>query len=138
MGDGNGLEQRFVRVEDQFSEMQSQLGQVVASVGKLEVGIATTNETVRSLAQAVRQVSDRQNERRDTNWFGLLGAVFGGVAVLGAFILLHVSPIRDQVTDHHRRLEVVTQRAIQDSADAARQAETLRWLEKDYDRRASP
>lgn len=139
MPESNGLEQRFSRVEDQIGEVQGQLGQVVASVGKLEVGIATTNETVRSLAQSVQQVSDRQNERRETNWFGLVTACIGVISILGAFIMLHVSPIREQVSDHHRRLEVVTERAIQQAADAARQAETLRWLEKAHDRKqASP
>lgn len=126
---------RIERIEADQQELGRKVYEVTAAVGKIEVGMNSLISVVRDQSESMRAIAARQNERRDTNWFGLVSACIGVISILGAFIMLHVSPIREQVMDHHRRLEVTTDRAILHAADAARQAETLRWLEKDYDRR---
>jgi hypothetical protein len=130
---------RIERIESDQQALGQKVYEVTAAVGKIEVGMNSLISVVRDQSESMRAIAARQNERRDTNWFGLVSSCIGVITILGAFIMLHVSPIREQVSDHHRRLEVVTERAIEQAAAAARQTETLRWLEKDYDlRQAGP
>ena len=131
MTDSEAINARIIRVEDQIGELASSVGSVIAEQRATNANVNALVTTIREQGEIIRQVAARQNERTPTNWGWLISAVL----LLGIIIALYTNPIDRKVDLVHKEGQQNQAELMKLAVDAARKAETLRWLEKDYDRR---
>jgi len=125
---------RILRVEDQISEVAASLGSVIAEQRATNANVNSLVVSMREQGELIRQVAARQNERTPTNWGWLISAVL----LLGIIIALYTNPIDRKVDLVHKEGQEARAELMRVAVETARQAESLRWLEKDHDRKAGP
>ena len=119
--------------------LRDAVGALTVDVAKINSGLESLSMAMesqgRTMMQAVESLSRNAREiesglHRPTNWIGLSSALFGGVALLGGFILLYSKPIDDMTRSNSDRHTTAESRALVQAATNATLLERSVWLDR--------